>query len=72
MVEGLARVISLLPASEASAAGLEVAQPIVDLISTLSPQAAGEWPDLFKSTPLALLVLWPVDIVKGRCDHQCT
>lgn len=66
MVEGLARVISLLPASEASAAGLEVAQPIVDRISTLISQAAGDWPDLYKSTPLALLMLWPVEVIKGH------
>ncbi|CAL8466105.1 g5641 [Coccomyxa elongata] len=41
LVEGLARVAVLLPPAEAAAAGVEVAQPIVERIAQLMPQACG-------------------------------
>lgn len=41
MVEGLARVVVLLPAAEAAAAGVQIAQPIVERITQLTPQACG-------------------------------
>ena len=44
MVEGLARVVILLPASEAAAAGLQIAQAIVERITQIISQASGEEP----------------------------
>lgn len=41
LVEGLARVAVLLPPAEAAAAGVDVAQPIVERIAQLMPQACG-------------------------------
>ncbi|KAK9902253.1 hypothetical protein WJX75_009732 [Coccomyxa subellipsoidea] len=41
MVEGLARLVVLLPAAEAAAAGVQIAQPIVERITQLTPQACG-------------------------------
>ena len=41
LVEGLARVVVLLPPAEAAAAGVELAQPIVERIAQVTPQACG-------------------------------